>query len=258
MQNDPNISSSFTPSPPPQTKLMPHKRLAAWYKRQMHATKIGMGCGIFIVVLSMCICTTAAVANVSPTPQTTAAVATPVPTKTSATPTPTPTPAPTPKPTPTSTPAPTPTPVPTPIPTLKPTPSSPAYTHATHGPTVLGVSVSNFFGKYGNYSNIPLNRGYTWSVDDQDGNPSQGVDASIHTDGTVYRVDVINLTDTNWSIAQSTQTCSAFLPAGSSFEEQVTDQITRYNSPAGEIQLDRMNDYGDCILQFSNTIGANN
>ncbi len=144
---------------------------------------------------------------------------------------------------------------PTQLPTHTPAPqSTPSYLRATHGPTVLGVSVSNFFGKYGS-TGITDGHSYTWTVY-KDGNPTEVIGAAIHADGTVYRVGVVNSTYTNWSLSQSTQACSAFLPNGSSFEEQVSDQIALYSSPAGEIHMETQNIQGDCFLQFANTIGT--
>ena len=156
---------------------------------------------------------------------------------------------------PTVHPTPLPTRTSTPLPTRTPTPqSTPSYLRATHGPVVLGVSVGNFFGKYGN-SLVTLDHGYTWVVD-KDGNPYELIGATFHTDGIVYRVDIVNETQSDWSVAQSAQECSRFLPTGSNFEQQVDDQIARYTSPAGEIHMERENQQGDCFLQFSNTIGT--
>jgi hypothetical protein len=254
-----NLYSQQPPDQSPQQKNH-MKNMWVWYRRQRALPKLGIGCGALVILMMGCFVCSAAVAGVSGASQpTTAQVAVQATTPPKPATTPKPTPTPSPKLTPKPSPKPTPTPAqPTPMPKPTPTPSSPAYTHATHGPAVLGGSVSNFFGKYGNATTTPVGRGYTWAVNDQDGNPSQLVSAQIHTDGTVYRVDVINSTTTNWSIAQSTQICSAFLPARPNFEEQVTDQITQSSSLAGKIQLDIMNDQGDCILQFSKTIGANN
>ncbi|GHO88029.1 hypothetical protein [Dictyobacter formicarum] len=86
---------------------------------------------------------------------------------------------------------------PTQFPTHAPAPQSPPlYPRAKHGPAVLGVSVSNFFGKYGDYS-IPGDHDYTWNIYGKDGNPYEEIGAIIHTDGTVYRVDVVNSSQTN-------------------------------------------------------------
>jgi hypothetical protein len=155
------------------------------------------------------------------------------------------------KATPTAKPTATPTATPTNTPIPTPTPS---YLRVSHGPTVLGVSVSNFFGKYGDAPVVGDHGGYTWSVY-KNGNPYELIGADIHPDGTVYRVDVVNSSGTDWSPAQSTQACSAFLPEGSSFEEQVDDQTESYTSPEGDNLLTRENQEGDCFLQFRNTVG---
>src|SRR6266480_6791869 len=88
---------------------------------------------------------------------------------------------------------------PTPVPTPQHTPS---YLRMTHGPTVLGVSVSNFFGKYGD-ATVTHDHRYTWSVY-KNGNPFELIGTNIHPDGTVYRIDVVNTSDTDWRPAQST------------------------------------------------------
>jgi hypothetical protein len=142
---------------------------------------------------------------------------------------------------------------PTSLPAHPPRPqSTPSYLQMTNGPTVLGVSVSNFFGKYGQ-TLITHDHGYTWAVDNN-GNPYEMVGVDIHPDGIVYRVDVLNASGTNWSLTQSIQACSTFLPPGTNFDQQVDAQTVRYTSPAGEIQFWSENQEGDCMVQFMNTI----
>jgi hypothetical protein len=127
---------------------------------------------------------------------------------------------------------------------------------ATHGPTVLGVSVSNFFGKYSGAMFV-LDHGYTWIVNNN-GNPNEMVSATFHPNGIVYRVSVVNDSGTNWSLEQSFQVCSSFLPTGASFDQQIDVQTVRDTSPAGEIQLWSENQEGDCMVQFMNTIRTAN
>lgn len=158
-----------------------------------------------------------------------------------------------------------PTHLPTHIPTVHPTPplthtpapqSTPSYLHATHGPAVLGVSISNFFGTYGT-SRIPGDHSYSWNLYGKDGNPYESIGATIHADGTVYRADVLNSSQTTqWSVAQSMDACSAFLPTGSSLKEHVSDHIALYSSPQGDIHMEMQHEEGDCFLQCAHTIGA--
>lgn len=140
--------------------------------------------------------------------------------------------------------SPTPKKTPTPVPpTPTPTPFAP-----TNGPTVIGEAITNFFGKYGG-ADVKTNTGYTWFLFDSSGNRLKWINATYQpATEMVIKVSVVNASDTNWSLDQSLQECRAFLPDGATFEQDVEPGIQRYHSYYGDIQLQNLNDIGDCTV----------